>query len=419
MIIPMKRWTCLALLALVPGCNLSERKQSLGGAVPSFWEAAPVSAAPVHLEESWLSTPTRSANGTVFGFVQTESGSALLAVREDTGQVVWRVPARQVLPSFTRTDGWRTGEDFPALPLTAEGGGTYVVTWQREWARVEMASGRVLGAGTYPEGVPAASPVSGVCVDGSRFWIGVEDGGRGGGVWLEPNGVMQAARTERPATCARTSGGSLASLSPMQNAKDSPSEYDPEICGKYSKQERERVGNAYCTDKRSDGGPERDVMLMIQEPLFRSGKRWLHVEMPHGPAVQANTPDFAPWPFSLELGENAAFLDYADIHTSSVERLAKPESFEPNVTEVMDQEVELIAAIGRNGDLQWARTLRNVQVPRTGWATRDRALPWRSTLFASHRSSPVHNVYVLKPGMLLALDQATGATRFSVGRALP
>ncbi|WP_434417968.1 hypothetical protein [Nannocystis pusilla] len=349
--------------------------------------------------------------------VQRDGAAALVKLDEATGRVLWRVALDPQPASFVRTDGWRVDEVFPAIPLTAAGDGVFLVAWARDWILVGSADGALRKRGSFPEQVPSVSAVGGICRVAEGFWIGLEDG-RDGGVILSSAGELADRRSDRPSDCPAVGDREDAeAMSPLQNAHASSEGYPAEVCGRYNKGSRRREGHEYCSDKRSDGGPERTVMLHIGDPTFRDGEEWRVVDRPAG--LTAGEPDFDPRIVGFELAWPHAFFDMVDWRGLTTENRPAADSFEPKRVEQREEAIEIVASITRGGALVWARSMYRGPFVRANSDHLDNMVQYRSLLFASHPDSPVKNLYILKPGLLLAVDQATGAPRFQVGAALP
>ena len=395
----------------------ADHEVSLTGAVTNTWDVAPFPAAPVTLPDTWASIPTRGADGTLFGLVQNNGAGALVKLDEATGRVLWRVALDPPPPSFARTDGWRVDEVFPAVPLTLAGDGVYLVAWSRDWVLVSSADGTLRGRGSFPENVPPVSAVGGVCRIAEGFWIGVEDD-RDGGIVLGAGGKLAGGRSDRPPDCLPAGAREdVEVMSPLQNAHASSETYPPEVCGRYNKISRTMGGNAWCSDMRSDGGPERSVMLKSLDPVFREDGGWRRVDL--SGEVMNRKVDFDPRILGFELAWPHAFFDMVEHRSQTTEIHPSADSFEPKRVEQREEVIEIVASITREGALVWARSMYHGPMAATTDSIHDNMLQYRSLLLASHPDSPVRNLYVLKPGLLLAVDQATGTPLFQVGSALP
>jgi hypothetical protein len=399
-------------------------KVMLSGGVPNIWEVPAFPAAPVVLPDlSWASLPARTPDGTVAGLVHDKEQGVFMALDEATGAVRWQVDTGPLPPSFVRADGWRPEESLPAIPLTIAGAGVYMVAWERVWMLV-ADGGASVKTGTFPGHIPPVSARGGACLVDGGFWIGVEDG-RDGGVMLSPAGELADVRSDRPPTCPHLGDHKkVFALSPMQNARANPEPVAPDDpargypvkrCGKYSNQTRKHHGNAYCSDMRSDGGPERAVMLHINEPTFRDGDDWLTVTFP----ISSDGVEFNPTVHGYELAWPRAFFDMAQYRHVTRENNPSPSSFEPKQVEAWTEVVEVVASISRKGELQWVRTMQRGPSAMFSSTFYDNIAYYRSLLLASHPDSPVQNLYIFKPGSLLAVDQASGAPRFQIGTPYP
>ncbi|MDC0716255.1 hypothetical protein [Nannocystis bainbridge] len=394
-----------------------DHKVFLTGAVTNTWDVVSFPAAPVTLPDTWASIPTRDADGSLFGLVQSNGAGALVKLDEATGRVLWRVALDPQPPSFARIDGWRVEEVFPAVPLTLAGDGVYLIAWSRDWVLVSSADGTLRKRGSFPEKVPPVSAVGGVCRIAEGFWIGVEDD-RDGGIVLGAAGELASGRSDRPPDCLPAGARkNVEMMSPLQNAHASSETYPPEVCGKYNKINRRSEGNAWCSDMRSDGGPERTVMLKTFDPVFREDGGWRHVDFSGD--VMNREVDFEPRILGFELAWPHAFFDMVEHRSQTMENRPSADSFEPKRVEQRDEVIEIVASITRDGALAWARSMYHGPMAATTDSIHDNMLQYRSLLLASHPDSPVRNLYILKPGMLLAVDQATGTPLFQVGTALP
>ncbi len=397
----------------------------LSGPVPDLWSVPAFEPAPVVLPgTTWASIPARRADGTLAGLVDTNGQGKFVALDEATGGVRWQVDTGPLPEGLVRKDGWRVSEYAPAVPLTVAGDGVFLVAWARVWLLIgEGGSSQKTGA--FPEAVPPVSAMGGACFVDGNFWIAIEDG-RDGGITLSPAGALAGARSERPPTCLYA--GEVArsgAISPLQNAHvvavpvaadDAGQGYPQEVCGKYNKGSRTHIGREYCGSMRSDGAPEQAVMLKIGDPTFRDGDDWSVVRLP---IAYDRGVEFHPAITGFELAFPRAFFDMVNYRNTTVENHPAPGSFEAKKVEQVTEVIEVVASIARSGELQWVRSVERGpmrEVSSTFWHN---IVQRRSLLLASHPDSPVKNLYVFKPGMLLAVDQATGAPRFQVGAALP
>jgi hypothetical protein len=384
--------------------------------VPAF-EPAPV----VLPGATWASLPARKADGTVAGWVHEGAEGKFVALEEATGRVLWQVSTGPVPADLVRRDGWRAREYVPAVALALAGEGVYLVAANRTWMLV-ADKGASVKTGAFPEQVPPVS--SSACLVDGNFWISIDDG-RDGGVMLSSAGVLADVRSDRPAGCLHAGdGGDVQSISPLQNAHADPRPYAPDdrirgypvdVCGKYS---GGRVsGREYCSDMRtSDGDPERAVMLKSSGPVFRDGNGWLEVRLPE---KFSGGVDFSPRIIGYELAWPRAFFDMTEYRKVTMQNNPSPTSFEAKRVEDRTEVVEIVASIARTGELQWARSVQRGDLAAVSREFSDNWFHARSLLLASHPGSPAQNLYVFKPGLLLAVDQATGAPRFQVGAALP
>lgn len=401
------------LTASGPGGVFGAELQLTGATSP--WEAPPFAAAPVKLAgDRWLSVPARGADGTIFGLVRGPDGGALVKLDEATGDTIWRTSAGPGLGEFTRDDGWRLDEKFPALPLALAGDGVYLVAWQRAWALVAAKDGAIVKAGALTEAMPPVSAEGGACQVADGFWISLEDG-RDGGVTLSAAGVLGEVRSERPSNCRRSGGGGgVFMASPLQNARAATElGFPTEICAETRKGRIIRE-NANCTDLRSDGDPAHAMLLRRNDPVIRDGDDWRLYRIPPGSAEYADIVGY-------ELAWPHVFLSMAAWRHVTVTNDPAPTSFAPKRVENSREARESVGCMSREGKLLWQRTLHSgPYVPLGGEVGHQQSLAQhRSLLLASHRDSPVQSIYVVKPGMLLAVDQATGAPRFQVGAPLP
>lgn len=394
---------------------------TLSGPVPDTFEVPPLPAAPVVLPgATWVSLPARSPDGTVAGLVADEGQGLFVALDEATGAVRWKLATGPLPASFVRTEGWRPREGAPDVPLALRGAGAHVVAWDRTWLLV-ADGGASFKTGEFPAAVPPVSAAGGVCLVDGKFWIAVADG-RDGGITLDVDGKLADARSDRPPTCPHLGDqDKVQAVSPLQNAHANPDPVAPDdpargypvdICGKYS---NGRVhGNAYCSDMRSDGGGEQAILLKAGAVVFRDGDDWHTVRFPIGPPV-----DFYPRITGYELAYPRAFFSMEKYRPVTTQNDPPPGSFEPRRVEQWTEVVELVGSISREGALQWVHTVQRGPSVNISATFMDNIAHFRSLLLASHADSPVKNIYVFKPGMLLALDQATGAPRFQVGTPHP
>lgn len=397
----------------------------LSGPPFDAWNTPAFEPAPVVLPgASWSSIPARTADGSVVGLVQDRGQGSFVKLAESDGRVLWQLPTGPVPDTLSRSDAWRVGEVAPAVPLTLAGPGVYLVAGGRTWLLV-ADTGASFKSGNFPEAVPPVAPGGGACLVDGKFWIAIEDG-RDGGVFLAPDGTLAATRSDRPASCRRLdSGGTSRSVSPLQNAGPVPTPpaaddhtqgYPLDHCGKYSKQSRAKFGREYCSDLRSDGPDEHAIVLKIGDPTFRDGDSWQHIRMPdNNLGGSASKPDVV----GFELAYPRAFFNLAAYRRTTRENNPSPSSFEPRRVENITEVIELVASISRTGELQWARRVQLVPLPAVSSTFYDNVVHQRSLLLASHPESPTQNLYLFKPGHLLAVDQATGAPRFQVGAPYP
>ncbi|MCY1055634.1 hypothetical protein [Nannocystis sp. SCPEA4] len=127
--------------------------------------------------------------------------------------------------------------------------------------------------------------------------------------------------------------------------------------------------------------------------------------------------DFKPSIVGFELSWPRAFFDMTAYRHVTAQNNPSSTSFEAKQVEQRIEEIEIIASIARTGELLWARSVVRGDMPNASPPPSDNL--YHSLLLASHAGSPAQNLYVFKPGMLLAVDQATGAPRFQVGAPLP
>jgi outer membrane protein assembly factor BamB len=400
---------------LFVGCSKNEREVSL--ALPPLAEIPVTTPGFVREGDAWMSIPARGADGTIFGVLKTSAGIELVRVDEATGRELWRKTVPGLFADYrhvyrgngSESQRWNTDEVFPEVPVALEGGPHYLVTWGRQFALLERTTGALAAMATFPDAVPAVSPRTAACFVDGKFWIGVDDGGRDGGAWLDPaSKTLQTTWAPRPAACPSATynksdpaESDLFAMSPLQNAHDSSSKYPSEMCGRYNRSTRSYGVIVYCSDKRTDSGPERDVMFKHADLALFDGKTWL-VAKETGPR---------PFKVSLELAHDQVFLNQVGVEDIEVKAAAG--SFEKDRVDTLKS--ELVTAVGRDGTLRWTRALRK-EYSREPAGGRDLLQAWRSVLFASHPSSPVHNVYAFKPGVIVALDQATGEARWQRGK---
>ncbi|WP_434427984.1 hypothetical protein [Nannocystis pusilla] len=396
----------------------------LSGPVTDVWAVPAFDPAPVVLAgATWASIPARTADGKVAGWIHEGAEGKFVALDEATGRVLWQVSTGPVPADLVRRDGWRVREYVPAVALTLAGEGVYLVTGNRTWMLV-AEGGASVKTGAFPEPVPPTA--GGACLVDGKFWISIADG-RDGGVMLSSAGVLATERSDRPAGCRHSGdGGDAQTISPLQNAHADPGVYaaddpvrgyPPEVCGKYSKSSGRRVGREYCSDMRtSDGDAERAVMIHIDAPAFRDGDDWLVVKLPD---TYSGGVDFHPRIIGYELAWPRAFFDMTEYRNLTTQNDPSPTSFEAKKVEQRTEVIEVVASIARTGELQWARSVQRGDLAQVSAEFSDNWFHSRSLLLASHANSPAQNLYVFKPGMLLAVDQATGAPRFQVGAPLP
>ncbi|MDC0670608.1 hypothetical protein [Nannocystis radixulma] len=413
-----------ALLGLmVVTCRLMQAKSyeetTLKGPVVGTWSVPAFDPAPVVLPgASWASIPARTADGKVAGWVHEGAEGKFVALDEASGRVLWQVSTGPVPADLVRKDGWRVKELVPAVPLTLAGPGVYLVAGNRTWMLV-AEGGASVKTGNFPSQVPPATGAA--CLVGGDFWIAIADE-RDGGVMLSAAGVLADARSDRPAGCLPAGdGGDAKSISAMQNAHADPTPYaaddrlrgyPEDACGRYS---GGRVyGREYCSDMRTtDGDPKRAVMLHVSDVVFRREDDWLLVRLP----PYAAGIDFKPSIVGFELSWPRAFFDMTEYRHVTAQNNPSSTSFEAKQVEQRIERIELVASIARTGELLWARSVVRGDMPTASPNPSDNL--YHSLLLASHAGSPAQNLYIFKPGMLLAVDQATGAPRFQVGAPLP
>jgi hypothetical protein len=201
--------------------------------------------------------------------------------------------------------------------------------------------------------------------------------------------------------------------SPLQNAHAADLTFPTEICAE-TKKGRIIRENAYCTDLRTDGDPAQAMMLRWGDPVMRDGDDWRRYRMLVGNSEFATIVGY-------ELAWPHAFLSMAAWRHVTVTNNPAPTSFEPKRVENTREARESVGCLSRDGELLWHRTLHSGPFVELGGGVghQESLAQHRSLLLASHRDSPVQSIYVVKPGLLLAVDQATGAPRFQVGAALP
>lgn len=402
----------------------SYSQTGLKGPIVDTWSVPALEPATVVLPGAiWASIPARTADGKVAGWVHEGAEGKFVALEEATGRVLWQASTGPVPADLVRKDGWRVNERVPAVALTLAGAGAYLVAGNRTWMLVAEGGGSVK-SGEFPPQVPPATGAA--CLVDGNFWIGIADQ-RDGGIMLSAAGVLADVRSDRPAGCLHAGDptSDLRVISSLQNAHADPTPYaaddhvrgyPTEVCGKYSKSQRMRVGNEWCSDLRTtDGDPKRAVMLHNSDIVFRQEEDWLLVRRPNS----ADPVDFAPRIVGFELSWPRAFFDGTDYRNVTVQNNPSSTSFEAKKVEARTEVTEIVTSIARTGELQWARTIGRGDLPNVSSTFADNWFHARSLLLASHPGSPSQNLYVFKPGMLLALDQATGAPRFQVGAPLP
>ncbi|MCW5831395.1 MAG: hypothetical protein KIS78_02925 [Labilithrix sp.] len=397
------------------GLGTSPMRQKLGGTVPTFWDIPLMPFAPSERPaELWMSTPVRGEDGTVAGLVRASGAWAFVQLDEATSAERWRTPLPGFLSGFQRPLAWedsgdsayRSGERVPLVPVALEGGAHYVVAWEREFALLERSGGRLVRIGTFPEPVPAVSAHEGACFVEGKFWLGVTASRVDVGVWLHPTGRMDSTSSPRPAECPtrpRVRAGAGAG-SPLQNARASRQSL-PKFC---------RDGAA-CRSHSDDGLAEHQVLFESSDSgdlmIMRSGWRWLelrdlerHRRYPYVP------------PDSFELGGGWVFLNH--VEQRKVEPAKPADAFqETSSLKGEEQTRSAITAIDRKGNLVWTQIVvhhRRVVPSETKAVTPE---DLRMTMFASHPKSTHKNLYLLRPGLLLAVDQATGRPLWKLGGA--
>ncbi|WAS99043.1 hypothetical protein [Nannocystis punicea] len=396
----------------------------LKGPVVDTWSVPAFDPAPVVLTgASWASIPARTADGKVAGWVHEGAEGKFVALDEASGRVLWQVSTGPVPADLVRKDGWRIKELVPAVPLTLAGPGVYLVAGNRTWMLV-AEGGASVKTGNFPSQVPPATGAA--CLVGGDFWISIADD-RDGGVMLSAAGVLADVRSDRPAGCLPAGHGTeLKIISALQNAHADPTPYapddwvrgyPPEVCGKYNKSKMRRTGNEWCSDMRTtDGDPKRSVMIHISDPVFREEDEWRMVTLPD---QYSGGIDFNPSIVGFELSWPRAFFDMTEYRHVTAQNNPSSTSFEAKKVEQRTEVTEIVASIARTGELQWARSVWRGDMARVSPDFSENWSYTRSLLLASHAGSPTQNLYVFKPGMLLAVDQATGAPRFQVGAPLP
>lgn len=381
----------------------------------AVWTAAPFATPPVvAADDLWLSLPARTADGAVFGLVRGKDGRAFVKLDEATGRATWRTAAGSMFASAERSDGWRGGETFPAVPQSTAGEREFLVVWQREWALVSRTNGELSKSGAFPDNVPPASPAGGVCLVDDAFWIAIEDG-RDGGIMLGADGQLATTRSDRPATCLPTTTMRFeeGARSPAQHARASAQPVPP-MCNETRRGRVIREG-AYCNDLRSDGPPEHAAMIHFSDLALRDGGGWLRVEPPR-------SAEFSSFIFGFELAWPRVFVDLGAARKVTVQNQPSATSFEAKRVETQRQAVEYVVGVGRKGEVLWLHSIYNGPFSESSQVHgnhRSQVAQHRSLLLASHPDSPTKNLYIFKPGVLLAVDQETGAARFQLGAALP
>ncbi|AKU95101.1 hypothetical protein AKJ09_01765 [Labilithrix luteola] len=383
------------------------RNEQFSGSVPPFAGIPMLAQAPVVREaDGWMSTPVRGPDGTVAGLVHTPAAWAFVQIDERSGQERWRSLLPNFLRSFERFAGWRDGE-IAEVPIALEGGNQYLVTWQREFMLLDRQSGKPLHSGKFPEPVPAASSKLGACFVDGKYWVGVGPYDSRVGVLIDTNGRVSATASERPSGCYGLPPGADFG-SPMQSARDWRRPY-PEFCGgddgAHTKEAMAsmRAGESglLCENRRGDDDPEHDVMWFEgKELVMRDGRRWRrfwHYDLERG--------GYYGKPAGVELGREQVFLN--QLQSEYRTTTPRPGSFETARESPVAQSV--VFAVERNGTLRWAFTV--------GMAPTDKPLPWRVAMFASHPQSKTQNLYLYRPGQLLALDQKTGSPSWQLGVA--
>lgn len=394
---------------------------TLSGPVPNVWAVPAFSAPPTVLPgTTWASIPARGSDGSVAGLVDDKGEGKFVVLHEGNGSVRWQISIGPMPSSFLRTEKWAPRASVPNVPLTLRGPSSYLVAWARTWLLV-ADSGTSFKIGEFPAAVPPTRAYGGVCLVDEGFWIAVDDG-RNGGIVLSAAGVPANVRSDRPTTCPGAGTTSLYAISPQQNAHaildkiapaDSSGGYPNEVC---SRQKGKSRSNEFCSDMRSDGPSVQAAMLMAGGPVFRDGSDWQLVRLP----IPDDGVDFSPRIVGYELAFPRAFFDMVEYRFSNRENNPAPGSFESKQVEPVTEVVEIVASISRAGRLEWARTVRHGASARvSNFEFADTIADFRSLLFASHPSSPTQNLYIFKPGMLLAVDQMTGEPRFQIGIAVP
>ncbi|MDC0720129.1 hypothetical protein [Nannocystis bainbridge] len=398
----------------------------LKGPVVDTWSVPAIDPAPVVLPgAAWASIPARTADGKVAGWIHEGAEGKFIALDEATGRVLWHAATGPVPDDLVRSDGWRRGERVPAVAAALAGPGVYLVAANRKWMLIAEGGGSVK-TGDLPAQIPALTGAA--CLVDGNFWLGIADE-RDGGVMLSAAGVLADVRSDRPAGCFHAGDdrdSDLKVISPLQNAHADPTPYPaddhsrgypPEVCGRYSKTQMKRTGNAWCSDMRTtDGDPKRSVMLHISDIVFRQeDDKWLMVRLPD---PYSGGIDFKPSIVNYELSWPRAFFDMTAYRNVTSQNNPSATSFEAKKVEQRTEVTEIVASIARTGELQWARSIWRGDMPRVSADFSENWFYTRSLLLASHPSSPAQTIYAFKPGMLLAIDQATGAPRFQVGTSL-
>jgi hypothetical protein len=265
---------------------------------------------------------------------------------------------------------------------------------ETSWVLLERSRGMVRSSGQLPAGVPKFSPQSGICIEGEDFWVGVEDG-RDGGVSLSGRGEVRKERRDRPPSCLPQAIRSQYGGRWSRNQQMQGSPRVPESC--LHNDRRSSSKSNWCKTFAGQTPTGRLIGLSHEEVNLEKQQ----FRLKGGSENNRNTSVF-PSVQNVEAGSNDVLFFVTETTFSSTTVLQPaPGSFaQPQVKERTDQK-EVIVATTLDGKILWRIS------PQTSSHLYD-----TSVAVASHPASSSQNLYLYRPGNLMAVSQTSGQALF-------
>lgn len=394
------------MMALSAGAGVLFFKSSFGslfapklGIVP--WALPEAANPPATLAARWISVPFASPSGVVYGVVEADGVTSVVALDGDSGAVRWKTALEkgEPLANFRHGDGWNRNdarvevEFIPDVPVLGIAGDALMVAHDHDWAWFDAARGTLRGAGTLPASLPAVSPAGGFCALGNDAWIAMKDE-RAGGLKITAAGTTDGKRLDRPADCTPPAGTREEPYgfrtSPLQQVH---SQQIPDGCMRVP--HRAKTKKNYCEFwGLSPSGAE----LAVDSSTVYYGDQLFEVER-----TEHSTHTISL--VGLEASKERLFVTASQGKVFSSETRPAADSFDPVVRTSGYRFRAVLLAVDSDGKPQWNTVI----------GTSDGS--WGNPLVvASHPAAPAQNLYLFKPGRLVALDQRTGAARFRVSK---